>query len=267
VYPVEVGVDGAYYTINVASLLTGGYLYYDAPILSFGVAAFFTVILGGNPILGVKVTSALFGGLLNVGVYFAARTFSGGDWRAGLFAATVCAFDSSMVQMVTSLVKNEAALAFLPIALAFFYRYVAQGKQRWDLVGYIIFGLLATLSHLMTVAWLFASLIAFGGYQLLKTAIYRKGFDSFRGILFPLLASGVIFLGTYLAFDFLIPSANTWYTSSSLLKASGYTTSVDSLNTIMSIVAFAQLYPPQFPVFIEFFRLLFLEVLIALTMI
>jgi len=264
-YPIEVGLDGAYYTIDVTSLLESHYLYYDAPIVAFAVAAGFAVLCGGNVIVGVKVASAVFGGLLNVGMYFAARTFSGGDWRAGLVAGVLTTLDVSFFQMVTSLVKNEAALAFLPFALAFFYRY-ATHHRRFDLVGFAGTGILITLSHLVTAVWLFAALIAYAGLDFLWHLRQKQWRVGFRQVLLPLGLSGLGFLGVYLLLDFVIPSAPTWYTSTSLFKAAEYSTSVEALSSAFGFLAFVQPYSAQVPLVVTAFRFLYIGVVGIFTL-
>ena len=185
-YPIELGIDGAYYTINVLSLLSGGFLYYDAPVFAFAVAAFFSILCGGNIIVGVKLTSAFFAALLSVGMFFAAYTLSQGDWRVGAIAGILTAFEVSLLQFSASLIKNEAALAFLPFAIAFLYRYLAYSHKPRDLAGFVFTGILTVLSHLMTVAWLFAAIIAFMGYEALKYFREHKMFvgmipEQYRG--------------------------------------------------------------------------------------
>jgi hypothetical protein len=254
-YPIEVGVDGAYYTIDVTSLLGHHYLYYDAPIVAFAVAAGFALLCGGNVIVGVKLASAVFGGLLNVGMYFAARTLSGGDWRAGLVAGALTAVDVSFFQMVTSLLKNEAALTFLPFALAFFFRF-ASNRRRSDLLGFMVAGTLVTLSHLMTAVWLFAALITYAGLDFLWHLKQKQWQVGFRQVLLPLCLGGFVFLGIYVALDFLIPSAPTWYTSSSLFKAAEYATSVQALSNVFGILASVQPYSSGVPTTVAVFQVL-----------
>jgi len=208
-YPIEVGIDGAYYTINVLSLLNEGLLFYDAPIFSFAIAAFFTILLGGNVILGVKIASAFFAGLLTVGLYYAGYTLTKGDWRAGLIAGILGFLDVSMLEFSTSLVKNEAALAFLPFAIAFLYRYMALGHRPRDLLAFIIMGIFTVLSHLMTVAWLFATVISILGYETIKAIRAREGFRVLRRLILPVGIAGLCFVSVYLFFDFLIPAGNT----------------------------------------------------------
>ncbi|MFX0168585.1 MAG: hypothetical protein ACFE89_04415 [Candidatus Hodarchaeota archaeon] len=234
-YPIEVGIDGAYYTINVLSLITEGLLFYDAPIFSFAVAAFFTLLFGGNVILAVKITSAVFAGLLTVGLFYAGYTLTGNDWRAGLIAGILGVLDVSMLEFSTSLVKNEAALAFLPFAVAFLYRYMASGHKTRDLLGFLITGILTVLSHLMTVAWLFATVIAILGYESIKALRARQGFTVLRRIVIPLGAIGLCFVSVYLFFDIVIPAGNTWYTSSSLWKAANYSSGMNSLEAMVNM--------------------------------
>ena len=234
-YPIEVGIDGAYYTINVLSLLNEGMLFYDAPILSFAVAAFFTVLLGGNVIVGVKIASALFAALLTVGLYYAGYTLTKGDWKAGLIAGILGFLDVSMLEFSTSLVKNEAALAFLPFAIAFLYRYMAMGNRRRDLLWFTIMGIFTVLSHLMTVAWLFATVIAILGYEGIKAVRAREGFTVLRRLIGPVGVAGLCFISVYVLLDFLIPAGNTWYTSSSLWKAANYSSGIGTLETMVNV--------------------------------
>jgi hypothetical protein len=213
----------------------------------------------------VKVASAFFGGLLNVAMYFAARTFSGGDWRAGFIAGVLTTLDVGFFQMVTSLVKNEAALAFLPIVLAFFYRYTTH-HRRFDLVGFLATGMLTTLSHLVTAVWLFATLIACAGLDFLWHVRKNQWRVRFRQVLLPLGLSGLSFVGVYLLLDFLIPSANTWYTSSSLFKAAEYATSVEALSSVFGFLAFIQPYSAEVPLVVAIFRVLYICVVAIFTL-
>jgi hypothetical protein len=265
VHPIEVGIDAAYYTINVLSLLSGGYLYYDAPIFAFAVAAFFSVLCGGNVIVGVKVASAFFAALLSVGMFFAAYTLSQGDWRVGAIAGILTAMDVSMLQLSTSLVKNEAALAFLPFAIAFLYRYFAYGHKPGDLGGFMLTGILTVLSHLMTVAWLFAAIIAFMGYEVLKYLKEHKGVKELGRLIIPLGLAGLCFLGVYSFFDFFIPAANTWYTSSSLMKAAYYSTDIEGINLILNIIGIAQPFIPETANIFEWFNIMYISAILILA--
>ncbi len=265
-HPIEVGIDSAYYTTNVLSLLTGGFLYYDAPILSFAVAAFFSVLLGGNVIVGVKIASAFFAGLLSVGLFYAAFTLTKGDWRAGLIAGLLVAIDVSMFEISTSLLKNEAALAFLPLAIAFLYRYLEMGHKIGDLFLFFITGLLTVLSHLVTVAWLFATVIAFIGYEVISHLKQHQGGKVFRKLILPIGITGLGFLLVYLLFDFLIPAGNTWYTSSSLLKAANYFTTMESIEMILNIFAFTAPLIPEAPNLFELSRIAYTTVIVLLSL-
>ena len=264
-YPIEVGIDGAYYTINVTSLLTEGSLYYDAPILSFAVAALFALALGGNVIVGVKLTSAFFAAILTVGMFYAGFTLSEGDYRAGLIAGLLTAFDVFMFHAATSLVKNEAALAFLPFAVAFLYRFIAKGYHASDLAVFLIMGTLTVLSHLMTVAWLFAAIIAFIGYETAKQLQQKQGLASIRKFVLPIALSGFFFLGLYLSFDILIPSSETWYTSSSLLKAAYYSTSVDTMGALLNFLGIAQAASPTTVTLFDWFYTTYVTTILILT--
>jgi hypothetical protein len=264
-YPIEVGIDGAYYTINVITLLTEGLLFYDAPIFSFAIAAFFTVILGGNVILGVKIASAFFAGVLTVGLYYVGYTLTKGDWRAGLIAGILGFFDVSMLEFSTSLVKNEAALAFLPFAIAFLYRYMALGHRPRDLLMFIAAGILTVLSHLMTVAWLFATVIAILGYETIKAIRAREGFTVLRRLIAPIGVAGLSFISVYLLFDILIPAGNTWYTSSSLWKAANYSSGIGSLETMVNIFGLPLSTLTETPWLIELSAQLSMGLIIALA--
>ena len=235
-YPIEVGLDGAYYTLNVFTLINGGFFYYDAPVVSFAIAGFFSLLVH-DIILGVKIASAFFEAMLVIGVFFAAWSFTESDWRAGLIAGVLCCVDVSQFQLVTSLVKNQSALAFLPFAIVFFYRFLYQGRRWYDFVGFIVFGCLTTLSHLMTAAILFVALIVVTGYEFIIQLWHREWRIALQKLALPLIVGGLIFLGVYLGFDLLIPAADTWYTSSSLIKATGYTTSL-AWGGVMSLADF-----------------------------
>ncbi|MFX1541276.1 MAG: hypothetical protein ACFFBX_10890, partial [Promethearchaeota archaeon] len=262
-YPIELGIDGAYYTINVLSLLSGGFLYYDAPVFAFAVAAFFSILCGGNIIVGVKLTSAFFAALLSVGMFFAAYTLSQGDWRVGAIAGILTALEVSMLQFSASLLKNEAALAFLPFAIAFLYRYLAYGNKPKDLAGFVFAGILTVLSHLMTVAWLFAVIIAFIGYEATKYFRHNRDAKELGKLIIPIGLAGLSFLGVYAFFDFFIPAANTWYTSSSLVKAAYYSTEIETINLILNIVGIAQPLIPATPNIFEWFNMIYTSAILV----
>ncbi|MFW9985963.1 MAG: hypothetical protein ACFFDJ_05335, partial [Candidatus Odinarchaeota archaeon] len=262
-YPIELGIDGAYYTINVLSLLSGGFLYYDAPVFAFAVAAFFSILCGGNIIVGVKLTSAFFAALLSVGMFFAAYTLSQGDWRVGAIAGILTALEVSMLQFSASLLKNEAALAFLPFAIAFLYRYLAYGNKPKDLAGFVFTGILTVLCHLMTVAWLFAVIIAFIGYEATKYFRHNRDAKELGKLIIPIGLAGLSFLGVYAFFDFFIPAANTWYTSSSLVKAAYYSTEIETINLILNIVGVAQPLIPATPNIFEWFNMIYTSAILV----
>ena len=264
-YPIEVGIDGAYYTINVTSLLTEGILYYDAPILSFAVAALFTLGLGGNVIVGVKLTSAFFASLLTVGMFYAGYTLSDGDPRVGLIVGLLTTFDVFLFHAATSLVKNEAALAFFPFAVAFLYRFISRGQKLGDFAGFLVMGIFTVLSHLMTVAWLFAAVIAFLGYESFKRLKEGQNFKQIGRLVTPIAFSGACFLGVYVLFDFLIPAGDTWYTSSSLLKAANYTTSFDTMQAVMNFFGLAQSSSPATILVFDWLYTLYVTLIVVLT--
>jgi hypothetical protein len=264
-YPIEVGIDGAYYTINVTSLLTEGILYYDAPILSFAVAALFSLGLGGNVIVGVKLTSAFFASVLTVGMFYTGYTLSDGDPRVGLIAGLLTAFDVFLFHAATSLVKNEAALAFFPFAIAFLYRFSSKGHNAGDFAGFLIMGILTVLSHLITVAWLFAAVIACIGYESLKRLKEKQHYTEIGRFVAPIALSGVFFLGLYVLFDFLIPAGDTWYTSSSLLKAANYSTSLDTMQAVLDFFGFAQTSTPSTLVVFDWLYSLYVILIVVLT--
>jgi hypothetical protein len=265
VHPIEVGIDGAYYTINVTSLLNDGLLYYDAPILSFAVAALFALSLGGNVIVGVKLTSAFFASVLTVGMFYAGYTLSDGDQRVGLIVGLLTAFDVFLFHAATSLVKNEAALAFFPFAVAFLYRFTSKGQNAGDLVGFLIMGILTVLSHLVTVAWLFAAVIASVGYESIKRLKERQQLTEIGRFIAPIALSGLCFLGLYVLFDFLIPSGDTWYTSSSLLKAANYSTSLDTMQAVMDFFGLAQPSSPSTIMVFDWLYTLYVILIVILT--
>lgn len=236
-FPIEVGIDGAYYSLNVYTLLNGGFLYYDGPIVAFAIAGLFSLITQ-DIIVGVKIASAFFEAVLVIGTFFAAWSFTEGDWRTGLIAGVLCLIDVSQFLLVTSWVKNQAALVFLPFVLVFYYRFMYQGHRRSDFLAFICFGCLTTLSHLMTAALLFVTLIVFTGYEFLRQLWARECRIAVLKTGLPLVLGGLFFLGTYVVLDFLIPAADTWYTSSSLLKASGYTTSLFSGQNVYNLIQF-----------------------------
>jgi hypothetical protein len=97
----------------------------------------------------------------------------------------------------------------------------------------------------MTAVLLIVGLLVFAGYEFLRWLWQREWRKAFLDVALPLIIGGALFLGVYVALDMLIPAADTWYTSSSLQKASTYSSTFDWSGMISLLQFLVSRVPPN----------------------
>ncbi len=125
------GIDGAYYDLQVRSILESGLPYHLDPPLVFYYQALWAVLLG-DVALGIKVGMALMVALTVPTSYLFFRLISK-RYLVAWIGSFMLAFDPLMIVLVNGHYKN---LAGLPFMFAFFYFYVraTRHERRSDII-------------------------------------------------------------------------------------------------------------------------------------
>ena len=123
------GIDGAYYDLQVRSILETGLPYHLDPPLVFYYQALWAVLLG-DVALGIKVGMALMVALTVPTSYLFFRLISK-RYLVAWIGSFMLAFDPLMIVLVNGHYKN---LAGLPFMFAFFYFYIraTRHEKRFD---------------------------------------------------------------------------------------------------------------------------------------
>ncbi|MFQ6124413.1 MAG: ArnT family glycosyltransferase [Candidatus Heimdallarchaeota archaeon] len=116
-YPLIYGIDGPYYLIQVRSLLESGRLKYGDPPLAFLIFTFFTLIVGGDITLGIRVGLAIFSALTALPLYLWMKQITHSP-LSGYVAMVACIFSAPHIRLMNDLLKNSVGAFFL---LCFIY--------------------------------------------------------------------------------------------------------------------------------------------------
>jgi hypothetical protein len=193
------GIDGPYYLIQVESLLETGRLAYGDPPLAFLLFALFTVLLGGDATLGVRVGVALFSAISAVPLYFLVRRVA--HVRiAGYAAMLTSIFASPHIRMMNDLLKNAVGVCFLLFFVYYLHELVFGGPTRKNLFLASLFLVLTGATHILDfgVALLFLSLYLIVGVLLnVNRSLVVKNLGAMA------LVVGVFVLAAFTAFPSL----------------------------------------------------------------
>jgi hypothetical protein len=153
------GIDGPYYLIQVESLLEIGRLTYGDPPLTFLLFASFTLLLGGDPTLGVRVGVAFFSALSAVPLYFLVERIAHMK-MAGYAAMLTSIFSAPHIRMMNDLLKNAVGVCFLLFFVYYLHKLVFGGQTRKNLLLASFFLVLTGATHILDfgVALLFLGL-------------------------------------------------------------------------------------------------------------
>jgi hypothetical protein len=142
------GIDGPYYLIQVESLLETGRLTYGDPPLAFLLFASFTVLLGGDTTLGVRVGVALFSALSAVPLYFLVKRIAHMK-MAGYTAMLTSIFSAPHIRMMNDLLKNAVGVCFLLFFVYYLHELVFGKQTRKNLLLASFFLVLTGATHIL----------------------------------------------------------------------------------------------------------------------
>ncbi len=139
------GMDGAYYDLQVISILETGLPYHLDPPLVFYYQTVWALVLGNIP-LGIKVGMAIFAALVAPTSFLFFKEISG-KFTLSWIASFYLVFDPKMLALDNGFYKNLAGLALM---FAFFYFYVraTRHESRKDLILAFVFLFATFLTHI-----------------------------------------------------------------------------------------------------------------------
>lgn len=141
-------IDGPFYYIQVNSILHTGSLVYQDPPLTFYVFTLFT-LAASNTVVGVMVGSATFAAAASVAVYLLFKQMFKSNVPA-IAAAVVCAISAEHIAMAANVMKNSFGIVFIVGSIFFLQRLLDADKPaKWNLVGAVVFFLLAMFTHVL----------------------------------------------------------------------------------------------------------------------
>lgn len=194
-HPIMYGIDGAYYLIQVESILSMGMMKYPDPPFSFYLFSALTLLVG-NDTLAVKLCVIFFCSLAAVPSYLLVErmTKSRVAAAAGAFSVT---FSPGLISMSGEFLKNATGVPFLLFFIYFLYRLLSGDENVFTEIVTMSFFLLTGLTHILDagVALLFFLL------QMLSSFFSRK--PKTRFLKFSLLFLIIVFsVGALLYFSF-----------------------------------------------------------------
>ncbi len=182
--PEPNGADGYFYAMEARSFMERGYLEnfsLSPPYYFCGILAF----LARDPVLGVRLCSALFSALLPLGMFLLAGNVPRSNKLLPVFVAALAACSPSLVYMSVNYIANLCGLCLGIFSLAQFGRAVEKpGVLRF--LGFAVLAILAALSHMSVAVYLAASLSVYALSRIGKPwiiALMALGF----------LAGGIVF--------------------------------------------------------------------------
>ncbi len=142
--PFIPGVDGAYYLIQVESLVEHGTLKYGDPPFFFYASAALAILLG-DPTLAVCLLVSIFSSLSAIPAYFLIRRTAKGK-IGGYAAALSCVFSPQLVRMAGDLMKNAVGVFFLLSFICFLHKALLDNRMLDIALSTILF-YMAFITH------------------------------------------------------------------------------------------------------------------------
>lgn len=192
------GIDGAYYPLQVRSLLENFRLGYPDMPLVFLIEAFFVkiFILFGMPLeeailLSVKSVDSFLPPLVLIPVYLLSKELRPG-MKTGLSFFLPAAFTLwtvSLLFFTSSFTKNAVAVVFVFLCLYYLIRLIKYGRKK-DVFLALAMLVLCTLTHFGSAAVLvfYILLIAVSWFVATKSSFKRVGSKRFLVVFFVLVA-------------------------------------------------------------------------------
>ena len=194
-HPLMYGIDGAYYLIQVESILSTGVMKYPDPPFSFYLFSALTLLVG-NDTLAVKLCVVFFCSLAAVPSYLLVKRMTKSCVAAAVGAFSV-AFSPGLISMSGEFLKNAVGIPFLLFFIYFLYRLLSGDENVFTEIVTMFFFLLTGLTHILDagVALLFFIL------QMLSS--FFSGKPKTRFLKFSLLFLVIVFsVGALLYFSF-----------------------------------------------------------------
>lgn len=166
-HPLIYGIDGPYYLIQVRGLLESGRLQYGDPPLAFLLFTFFTLLVGGDMTLGVRVGTALFSALSTVPLYSLLKRVTKLEY-AGYVGMLACIFSAPHIRMMNDLLKNAVGVCFLLFFVYHLHRMAFSGRARRDLLLASLFLVLTGATHILDLG---VALLFLGLYLIIAVAL------------------------------------------------------------------------------------------------
>lgn len=158
-HPLIYGIDGPYYLIQVRSLLESGRLRYGDPPLAFLLFTLFTLLVGSDVTLGVRVGTASFSALSTVPVYLLLKRITRLK-HAGHVGMVACIFSAPHIRMMNDLLKNAVGVCFLLFFVYYLHDLAFSNRTHKGLFLASLFLVLTGATHILDfgVALLFLGL-------------------------------------------------------------------------------------------------------------
>ena len=193
-------------------------LYFDTLILGFAVAALINFIVC-DATLSVKIAASLFAAGSALSTFYFAKSIRGRSID-GLLASLAVAFSSFSFRMAEHLLKNSAAVAFMPIAVANYFIGLKFMDRRKILIA-SLFSCLVAFSHTSTAGLTASILVSITLYFLFKRIWERKYSDALFLLAYAVL-SALMMISAFFIADFVSPYYSAEYTSIDVGKAISY---------------------------------------------
>ncbi len=192
-YPYSYGIDGPYYNIQVKSVLSTGWLFYDDTPFIFYYFAPWALLLG-DVTLGIKIGISVLSSLIAVPTFLLTKRLAG-DWKAGAIAAFMVLFNPLHMRLLNDLLKNTAGIFFMLCFLYLFLKTCEKPESQYYAASFV-FLLLTFTTHIYPSG---LSLLVVLGY-LVATWILKGAFPSREGrVSLILFGSLIVCLATLLA--------------------------------------------------------------------
>lgn len=210
--------DSPYNALQIKFLCERGVLYFDAPILSFAFASLINLVVR-NPILSSKFAASIFASIACFSIIYFAKSVRR-RIVDGFFAGFTSLFSCFSLLMAEHLLKNLAAVAFMPLSLAlYFYGLKAVNFRKIMLSA--LFGSLVVFSHTSTASVTGCILTSMTFYFLFRHVGRRKYRVAFKSFVYA-VAAAFFLMFSFLIADVITPYYSYEYTSISVEKVLGY---------------------------------------------
>lgn len=123
-YNLFYGRDGAFYGVQVMSVLKTGLPALESPPLAYYLFAPF-VMITGNAILGIKIAVSFFGSLMVFPAYYLTEIFNDKKSKIpSLLAAFLIAINVSYFSLIGNHLQNFLGIFFLLLFIYFFVKWL-----------------------------------------------------------------------------------------------------------------------------------------------